>query len=324
MTPKADTDKEQGLPFVTKQACNRGDSIVKSSAALNLISRIMTGVFRCSRIAAIAALGGLLFSGTSDAKNLPGCPAWPGQAEGVRSVDGATIRIKAATESVVGESEAICQILITDESGRSLFARRGKTFTIEPISGTDVNMDGLPDIVIRGTNELGYVYFFISAKVDPPVFKTVRNGYGISFERSDDGRAVLVVPDDGFRGLPDLLDIYHYESVVPKIRFMLNGCWLQDVSLKLRKSYDREIEKARSTLTREDIEAFKRGAIKDEFDRSGVKGKVLTIVLSYLYSGREKQAWQALDDMWPQEDGTRIRQVLVNARAKGSLRLTQE
>jgi len=26
--------------------------------------------------------------------------------------------------------------------------------------------------------------------------------------------------------------------------------------------------------------------------------RVLTIVLNYLYSGREPQAWQALDEMW--------------------------
>jgi hypothetical protein len=34
---------------------------------------------------------------------------------------------------------------------------------------------------------------------------------------------------------------------------------------------------------------------------------VLQVVLSYLYAGRDSQAWRALDKMWPPSDVARIR-----------------
>jgi len=45
--------------------------------------------------------------------------------------------------------------------------------------------------------------------------------------------------------------------------------------------------------------------------------KVLEIVWSYLYSGREQEAWRSLADMWPAADVDRIRAALVSARARG-------
>jgi hypothetical protein len=53
-----------------------------------------------------------------------------------------------------------------------------------------------------------------------------------------------------------------------------------------------------------------------------VKPLVLTIVLAYLYSGREDQAWKALEEMWPRFDQQRIRKLIVETRAKGLLRYT--
>jgi len=48
-----------------------------------------------------------------------------------------------------------------------------------------------------------------------------------------------------------------------------------------------------------------------------VKAKVLEIVWSYLYSGREQEAWRSLADMWPALDVDRIRAAILNARARG-------
>jgi hypothetical protein len=46
---------------------------------------------------------------------------------------------------------------------------------------------------------------------------------------------------------------------------------------------------------------------------------VLEIVWSYLYSGREPEAWSALEDMWPSSDVERIRAAILNARRHGIL-----
>jgi hypothetical protein len=48
-----------------------------------------------------------------------------------------------------------------------------------------------------------------------------------------------------------------------------------------------------------------------------VKTKVLEIACSYLYSGREAEAWHALADMWPAFDVERIRSAISKARAHG-------
>ncbi len=47
------------------------------------------------------------------------------------------------------------------------------------------------------------------------------------------------------------------------------------------------------------------------------KAKVLEIIWSYLYSGRDQDAWRALADMWPPGDFDRIRTAILNARARG-------
>ncbi len=49
----------------------------------------------------------------------------------------------------------------------------------------------------------------------------------------------------------------------------------------------------------------------------GVKIKVLEIVWSYLYSGREQEAWRSLSAMWPATDYERIRAAILNTRAHG-------
>ncbi len=68
-----------------------------------------------------------------------------------------------------------------------------------------------------------------------------------------------------------------------------------------------------------------RGSL-DHFRRAGadpnepeVKSAVLTIVLAYLYSGREAEAWNALEAMWPPTDRKRIQDAIVKARATGLL-----
>jgi hypothetical protein len=47
--------------------------------------------------------------------------------------------------------------------------------------------------------------------------------------------------------------------------------------------------------------------------------KAMTVVLNYLYSGREEQAWQALDEMWPPADATRVKQLILERRSRGLL-----
>lgn len=47
------------------------------------------------------------------------------------------------------------------------------------------------------------------------------------------------------------------------------------------------------------------------------KTKVLEIVWSYLYNGRDQDAWRALADMWPPTDIERIRAAILAERSNG-------
>jgi len=48
-----------------------------------------------------------------------------------------------------------------------------------------------------------------------------------------------------------------------------------------------------------------------------IKIQVLEIVWAYLYSGRAKEAWQALQEFWPARDVERVRTEIMKARMQG-------
>jgi hypothetical protein len=48
-----------------------------------------------------------------------------------------------------------------------------------------------------------------------------------------------------------------------------------------------------------------------------IKAKELEIVWSYLYSGREEEAWRAISEMWPPSDAARVSAQIVIARSHG-------
>jgi hypothetical protein len=88
---------------------------------------------------------------------------------------------------------------------------------------------------------------------------------------------------------------------------------LHDVSAHFVDQYDSEIALARAKIAEGDIQKFIIADFED------AKKVVLEIVFSYLYSGREAEAWQALGEMWPAADRERIKALIVRTRAKGIL-----
>jgi hypothetical protein len=90
-----------------------------------------------------------------------------------------------------------------------------------------------------------------------------------------------------------------------------------DVGSEFRSYYDAQIAKLRSQVSERDLAEFKQSdgdlsAITlrsdEELHRlARTKISVLEIVWAYLYSGREQEAWSALNEMWPARDLERIR-----------------
>jgi len=72
-------------------------------------------------------------------------------------------------------------------------------------------------------------------------------------------------------------------------------------------------------LTPADIDKLKKSNYSQNMliDQLPTVQKVLTIVLNYLYSGREEQAWHALEEMWPSSDVDRVKNLIQERRARG-------
>ena len=160
----------------------------------------------------------------------------------------------------------------------------------------------------------------------PQLLRTIRGSGSFSAADTDLDGQVEVWTDDaaairGFEGLN--LAEFDFAPVVV-LRFSRNS--LLDVSAEFRESYDERITKLRAELNPDVLRDFKNNTAPS---RSGpasaeeshrlrvVKAGVLEIVWSYLYSGREQQAWQSLAEMWPSNDVDRIRESILQTYAHG-------
>ena len=102
-------------------------------------------------------------------------------------------------------------------------------------------------------------------------------------------------------------------SPFPRVVLQVDDQGIHDVSAQFAEQYDSEIALARAKIGEGEIARFQQADFED------ARKVVLEIVFSYLYSGRETEAWQTLDEMWPATDRDRIRKLIVATRAKGLL-----
>jgi hypothetical protein len=134
---------------------------------------------------------------------------------------------------------------------------------------------------------------------------------------TDDAAAV-----DGF----DNLALAELDFAPPLVLRFEKGKLL-DVSSEFVPEFDKRIENLRAQLRPEDLHDFKSSdgrlqstdsSLAEQIHRlRETKVKILEIAWSYLYSGREKEAWQSLSEMWPASDVNRIREILLKAHAAG-------
>jgi hypothetical protein len=158
-------------------------------------------------------------------------------------------------------------------------------------------------------------YQIYSLQKPPHLLRTITGADSFSAADTDlDGRIEIWADDsaavDGFERL-DLRQLEFAPAIV--LRFTNNQ--LLDVSAEFQPYFDQEIAKVRAELNAQQLSDFKNS--DGSLDVQDVKLKVLEIVWSYLYSGREPQAWQTLAEMWPAADLDRIHAAIVQARDRG-------
>ena len=187
----------------------------------------------------------------------------------------------------------------------------------------DIDGDGQPDLVLEsysGGAHCCWTYWLIAPSKHPALRKKIENERGIGFrDVKHDGNIIWLALDGSFDYFDDLC---HACTVFPDVYLQLKGDKLVDVSSQYRFEYDHEINAARSKLKKEHLEDFIAAKTPEQMFEAGedIKPLVLTVVLGYLYSGRERSAWKALDQMWPQFDRDRIKKLILKTRAEGILR----
>ena len=187
-----------------------------------------------------------------------------------------------------------CRGTVTPPQGRRVTVAQEWALSVDDISGNDINGDGIPKVVFdafSGGEKCCYLYWIVSLEKKPQVLREIRNQVPLVFRKRTDGGTEIRTGEGSF----DLFFLPHSEAVIPEMVLRLEGDRLVDVSSEYREEYDRQIAQ---------LPTVKR---------------VLTVVLNYLYSGREEQAWQALDEMWPPSDKERVQGLIMERRARGLL-----
>ena len=246
--------------------------------------------------------------------------ACPASKTGQQTGKYAGYSVRLARSSKRGER---CQALVTESTSKTSHAKtvaKDWALSINRLSGTDINGDGKPELIVQGYSggaHCCYTYRIISLSSGLPLIREIHDQAPVLFVKRDDGSTEIHAGD----GVFDYFLLPHADSVIPQIFLRLNGDKFVDTSGEHVAEYDKQIEKARSELGAADLDKLRKSTYNQNMliDQLPTVKKVLTIVLNYLYSGRDEQAWQALADMWPPADVERVKKLIIERRSRGLL-----
>lgn len=221
-----------------------------------------------------------------------------------------------------------CEARLTWNKGELVVVPEAWSIDID-VLGTDLG-SGVPVVTFQikksNTDQLA-TYEVYSLQPEPQLLRTITGGdFFRAVDTNLDGRIEIWTGDvsgvDGFENLK-LADFDFAPTVVMRFKDQR----LIDVSSEFRSYFDHQICGVRARIDPQELSDFRRsdGKLSATSSLSGehlrhlstTKIKVLEIVWSYLYSGREQDAWRALADMWPPTDLERIRAAILAKRSHG-------
>ena len=238
-----------------------------------------------------------------------------------RKIGAYTLRllpIKKDADDKDEDSDSRCRAVLTSAGGRKITIAEAWALRVNNISGDDLN--GEPEIILDGYTgglQCCYTYVVVSLTHNPQVLHSFRNQFPMSFEKQPDGAVLIHAPD----GVFDYFLVPHSDAAIPQVILKMEASKLVDVSPHFAELYDKQIDQARSLLTPAELEKFRKSNYGDRLfmDQIPVVRQILTIVLNYLYSGREEKAWETLDELWPAADVRRVKSLILERRARGLL-----
>jgi hypothetical protein len=231
--------------------------------------------------------------------------------------------------SRIGELEArVCEAALSWGDQNLVVSAAASELDIDAF-GVDMGL-GVPVVAVqvkKSKAECCMEYKIYSLRDPPVLLRSIIGGEYFNAADTDlDGRVEIWTDDaasvDGFENFP-LRDLDFVPTIV--LRFVRGR--LLDASSEFQPYFDQKIADERAKLSPQDLADFKSSdgklASAAAFSAGrlshlrSAKVKVLEIFWSYLYSGREQEAWRSLAEMWPAADLDRIRTALLNARARG-------
>lgn len=242
-----------------------------------------------------------------------------GEGTAVRQVAGFQVSI-APYRDEEDPDRLECTAVIRSPDDKVIFSEHDSGFAM--LLAGDVNGDGTPDVVLEafsGGAHCCWTYYVVSLGSEPAPLKTLENAYPVTFQRNaKSGRIEIVAADGAF----DYFDgACHPCSPHARVYLRLDDRSLVDASAEHVADYDEIIRASRQALTSEALQKLR--ALRDQpTDTPGmieVAQNALTVVLAYLYSGREAQAHQELQSMWPEYDQERMWELILAARQNGIL-----
>ncbi len=249
--------------------------------------------------------------------------------------DGYKIEIAAAPDG----APAQCRAVLKSADGKVLYEVTGAEAQVNAISGSDVNGDGKPDVVIethRTAGQCCYTYSILTPGENPPLVRQITTTPPLVFEdRDNDGKIEIATHDFAFVGIEGLGES---DSPRPLVVFRLRGNTLYNVSPAYWPEYQREVEAAKNSLSHSELDLLigrnnsggtavgagsggkpKELSPGEEKQLLDAKGAVLTMVVNYLYGGRGEEGWKTIREMWTDRDKDRIRQAILLSRSRGVL-----
>ncbi len=207
----------------------------------------------------------------------------------------------------------LCRAYLIDSLGRETFLYEDRTLSIYEGTGQHIFGDGNPALILEGRSgdACCYTYKLVSLGEPPLLLPAIENEAPFFFFHDPASHEYRIMTSDG--GFHNFDGLCFACSPFPRVVLKVGRSGLHDVSPEFSEQYDSEIALARAKIAEGSIEKFLEADFRD------ARKVVLEIVLSYLYSGREKLAWETLEEMWPAKDRERMKQLIIQTRAKGIL-----
>ena len=228
-------------------------------------------------------------------------------------------------------AERACAARLTWGSEEITVASDANEVAID-VLGADLGF-GMPVVAFQideTGNHTNRTYQIYSLSKPPRLLHTITGAGSYSAADTDlDGQVEIWTDDaaamNGFEGVP-----FQSFDFAPTIVLRSEKKQIVNVSSEFRSYYDAQIADLRAQIDPQELAAFKNsdGALSLNISRSSderhrlarTKIKLIEIACAYLYSGRDAEAWSALQDMWPPQDFNRTRAAMSNVYQRGILR----